>query len=88
MTTTSPSLRHSADSEITDRLIEAVAAEAGTDPMALDRPLYEVIDADALNALFSGSKRPDSVTFGYLGYRIEVHGTGRIDVTDGDQPTA
>ena len=63
------------------RVLEAVAQREGNDPVEFDRRLFDVVDPDALDALV-GSGFPGTVTFEYLGYRVTVHGTGRVDVTD------
>jgi hypothetical protein len=83
MTSTPSTTPHRRPSHgITERLVEKVAAKEGLSATALDRPLYDVVDPDALEALFGGVNPPESVGFTYLGYRIELHGDGRIDVTD------
>ncbi|MFC6823886.1 HalOD1 output domain-containing protein [Halopelagius fulvigenes] len=69
------------------RVVEAVAAFHGVDPLEL-RPLAEHIDADALNALFStvgdGALDGAMVTFRYEGARVTVTGRGDIDVVGAD----
>jgi len=63
-------------------VVEAVAETTHTDPTRL-RPLYEVIDPDALNDLISGSlERPQApedltVTFQFEGCDVVVCGNGR-----------
>lgn len=68
-------------------VVEAIAEHAGVDPADLELPLYEAIDPDALDALFSppeGSRRPVSgrISFVYGGYDVEVTGEGEVTVTD------
>lgn len=59
----------------TDRIIEAVAAASGRDPFDLP-PLWNVIDAEALDALFAptkaGLERSGRVEFTYCDFLIEV----------------
>jgi len=66
---------------ITEQVLQAVADEEGTSPMELDAPLYDVIDPDALEALFADDRTPESVQFSYLGYRVTIDGDRQIDVT-------
>jgi hypothetical protein len=54
-------------------VIEAVANETGTDPTGVAQQLYEVVDPDALDALFaSGNSTDGTVTFTYCGYTVTV----------------
>lgn len=68
---------------VSERVVEAVAGEAGVDPIALDS-LYETLDPDALNALFddTGTNQQDSVrvTFEYAGYQVTVSEGGTVEV--------
>lgn len=60
-------------------IVEQVAEREGVDPLNLDVKLYEVIDADALEALTNSTgDRPGSVRiqFSYVGYSITVDGDG------------
>lgn len=81
----STKLQQVPEREISGRVLEEVAAQEGTSPVDLDQPLYDVVDPDALNALFAGSTPPATVRFTYLDYEIVVHGDGRIDVVDDDR---
>lgn len=83
------SRRHDADaSEATSTaVVEAIAEREGVDPADLELPLYEAIDPDALDALFSppgGNREPVSgrISFVYGGYNVEVAGDGEVTVTD------
>jgi hypothetical protein len=63
----------------------AVAAREGVDPTELTPPLGEVVDPDALDALFDGRDERSaerSVTFDYQGYRVEVSGDATVDLQD------
>lgn len=64
------------------RVIEAVAAATGTDPLAME-PLYGVIDPDALDALFSRGIE-GHVQFEFCDSEVELHSDGRL-LVDGDQ---
>ena len=64
-------------------VIEAVSAVSGTDPIELP-PLYDVVNPDALNALFEPhERRTDSnlrVEFSYNGFDIVVRGGSEVVV--------
>lgn len=67
-----------------DAVVAAVASAARVDPIDLE-PLDDVIDADALNALFeprsNGVVRTGvSVHFRYHGYDVSIDGPGSIRV--------
>ena len=66
-------------------VVDAVAAEAGSDPEALE-PLARTVDPDALNALFDppamGTTRHRRVAFRYAGYEVTVRGDGRIELEE------
>lgn len=70
-----------AEGDLSTRVLESVAAEAGCSPIDFDTPLYEVIDPDALNALFEGGARNGRVEFTYLGYRVVADASGDVRVT-------
>lgn len=68
------------ENAISVRVVEAVARSAGVDETALP-PLYDALDADALDALVADA--PDGLTrvaFTYAGHRVVVDGDGRVDV--------
>lgn len=64
-------------------VVEAVARAEGVDPTALEEPLYEVVDPDALDDL-TAVGHGDSPTsqvriyFTYYGYEVEVRGDGEV----------
>lgn len=62
-----------------EKVIAAVAASEGVDPVDIEVPLFEVVDPDALNSLF-GAAADGQIRFGYLGYDVTVHANGRVDV--------
>lgn len=72
--------------ELGVRIVTEVAAREGVDPAALTPPLHDVIDPDALDALFASTPTnrrngQASVSFTYNGYRVTVTGQGEISVT-------
>jgi hypothetical protein len=64
--------------ELSNRVVEQVAAEEGVDPTELSEPLYSVIDAEALDRLFRDST--GSVQFTYTGYEVTVTHAGEVDL--------
>lgn len=63
------------DEPVNRAIVEAVAAETGRDPASM-RPFAEVIDADAVDALFAASSGtgPRTLTVSYEGCRVTVDG--------------
>ncbi|MCU4801749.1 hypothetical protein OB920_15320 [Halobacteria archaeon HArc-gm2] len=75
-----------------DRVLAAVAAAEETDPLSLQPPLGEVVDADALNALVTGSQDRSgadvTVQFTYRGHDVTVGPDGDVTIgPDGDVTT-
>jgi len=75
---------------LSSAIIAAVATVADTEPTELE-PLYECVDPDALNALFSPLSEDQPRSRGRLSffldeYEVTVHGHGEIvvDVSDID----
>ncbi|WP_436908270.1 HalOD1 output domain-containing protein [Halosimplex marinum] len=68
--------------QISIDVIEAIADETGTDPLRMEPPLYEVVDTDALDALYE-SGAAATVEFEYDGHRVVVDGDGTVTV-DGE----
>ncbi|MFC7230203.1 HalOD1 output domain-containing protein [Saliphagus sp. GCM10025308] len=84
MESVSPTQSVSSSSPVT-AVVELVADREGTDPMELQPPLYDVIDPEALNALFAPTSRgrpreSGQVSFEYLGYDVTVRGNGDVSV--------
>ena len=81
--TTSTTATWNTDSENTPvyAVVSAVAEAEDVDPVDLP-PLYNAIDPEALNALFTS--RNDTavatVEFEYAGYTVAIHGTGEVVV--------
>lgn len=67
-----------AEHTIGDAVVEAVAAAEGVTPSQLSKPLYSVVDPDALDSLFHSTS--GSVTFRYYGYEITVDATDQIEL--------
>jgi hypothetical protein len=65
--------------QISIDVIEAIADETGTDPLRMDPPLYEVVDTDALDALYE-SGAAATVEFEYDGHSVTVDGDGSVTV--------
>lgn len=61
--------------QVSTRILEAVADQRGVDPLEL-QPLYEVVDPEALEAVFSstvvGGNRGGRIEFTYAGCRITI----------------
>lgn len=71
------------DEAISQQVVEAVADATGVDPLDLP-PLYDSIDPDALDALFSHADSSLSITelrFELEGCEVLVRGSGEIVVT-------
>jgi hypothetical protein len=73
---------------LTAEVLAAVAEREGVEPIDLEPPLHDVVDPDALEALFAdaidGTAREDvSVEFTYRGHRVLVDG-GTVHVLEAD----
>lgn len=66
-------------------IVRAVAAVNGTDPTSM-RPLYEAVDASAVDRLFDRGPRarPERLSISYEGCAVAVYGDGRIVVAPVD----
>lgn len=71
---------------LSENVIEAVAETTGEDAMDM-RPLYEVVDPDALDTLFDatpdGTQRADDghVSFRFNGCDVTVYADGQVEVS-------
>jgi len=63
---------------ICEAILSRVAEREGVDELDLDPPLFDVIDPDALESLFRGTR--GMVRFEYHGYDVTVDHQGRVDV--------
>lgn len=69
----------------TQRIAEAVADAEGVDPVALDPPLFDVLDGDLLDGLIRSNEQSETdaslnVSFEYHGYTVQVAADGRVSV--------
>ncbi|WP_423743259.1 HalOD1 output domain-containing protein (plasmid) [Haladaptatus sp. SPP-AMP-3] len=69
------------DESVCEVVVSAVMAAENADMDDLE-PLYFAVDGDALERITS-SDAVSSVTFAYLGYRVEVTGDSRVILTPG-----
>lgn len=63
-------------------VIEAVAAKEDTDPMALEPPLNDIVDPDALDRLCAGESMNGFIVFSYCGYTVTVDADGGVTVEE------
>lgn len=64
------------------KVVEAVADELDVDPTDLEIPLIEVVDPDALDALFKGQGRSGVIRFSYYGYQVVVQEDGQVILSE------
>lgn len=80
-----PPQLHTRTASISTAVVEAIAEYEGVDPLELSRPLYEVIDPDALDNLFPpGSNSAGQIEFSYNGCAVTVTSDGDVDVVNSD----
>lgn len=85
--------RPSPEEALTDTVVRAVADAKDVDPLDLDARVYDSIDPDALDRLFTptadGSDRQGMVVFPMAGCRVEVQRDAvRVTPPRADRPTA
>lgn len=79
---------------LTLEIVTEVAAQHGVDPIDLEPPLDDIVDTDALEALFSDSldgttRETVAVEFTYCGHRVVVdEGTVHVEAADGTRRVA
>lgn len=80
---------HESDSNesIVVAILTEIAHREGDPPQELTPPLYNVIEPDALEALFRNSRYGESrdtvnLEFTYLDYRVVVRGPDEIEIHD------
>ena len=66
-----------------ENVIVRVAAWKGIDPIELE-PLYNVVDPDALDALFTGTTGSGQLSFMYCGCEVIIEDNGQVVVQDPD----
>lgn len=69
-----------------ERLVHAVAEQTNTDPLELP-PLYESIDPEAIDALFT-TLEDGYIEFQYAGQVVRYDGDGAVHLTDDVVPDA
>lgn len=73
----------SMDDGLSHRVVYAVAEREDVEPEALDPPLYSALDPEALDRLWESDHDSSlSLSFRYLGYRIDVDADGTIAVEE------
>lgn len=77
---------------VSEAVVYAVAERTDTDPKTLE-PLHDVVDPDALNALFetdraSSGLTPVRVTFTYCGCEVVISADGTVRVSRTGQETS
>ena len=67
---------------LSQSVVDAVARAEGVDPLDLEVALYEVVDPDALDALFQTEcgAVEGRVEFEYYGYDVTVTASGRVSL--------
>lgn len=69
------------------RVVQLVAEREAVDVARLDPPLNDVVDPDALDALFADSTVRGAVRFEYCGYTVHVDSDGTVELTGQSRPT-
>ena len=79
----SPSSSHSVKKSLSMVVIEAVADQRGVEPLELPEKLYDVIDPESLDSLFtSGTMTDGTVSFSFCGHRVTVTADGDVSVEE------
>lgn len=69
------------DERVSMRVIEAVAAADHVDPTEIESPLYQIVDPEALDRLYTHNPVADvHVTFDYAGYTVDVTPEGEVSI--------
>lgn len=80
MSSSSPT---SSNNALSTTVIEAVADKMDVAPTELPTQLYDVIDTESLDSLFSGGKPTGGrVTFAYCGYSVTVTADGDVTLEE------
>lgn len=66
---------------VTEWLLTVLEEREGIDLLDVDQRLYDVIDPDALNALFNSDTFRGCVEFTYLEYEVCIQSGGEINLT-------
>ncbi|WP_459192006.1 HalOD1 output domain-containing protein [Halosimplex sp. J119] len=69
-----------AEMDLSVAVIESLAEAKGITPVDIEQPLYDVVDPDALDRLFTDGESPVSgrVVFDFEAHEITVHSDGDI----------
>lgn len=80
---TAPDPRDEAEPPLSDVVLSAVAAHNGVDELSLP-PLNDVLDPDALDALFEGkgASGNETIAFEYADCLVRCSADGTVDVFD------
>lgn len=73
---------HKETDQICIDVIETIASVTDSDPLTMNPPLYDVIDTDALDSLYSNGADV-SVAFEYDGHEVHID-TDRTITVDGE----
>ncbi|WP_199243383.1 HalOD1 output domain-containing protein [Halopenitus persicus] len=76
------------NSTASQAVVEKVAQQEDVDSTELETPLYDVVDADALDKLVSSMSTDGIVSFHYSGYQLIVAGDGSVELAEEDAPTS
>lgn len=72
-----------ATESLSEAVLDAVASKKGVRPEELTTPLFDVVDADALDSLFNERGGTDGVrgrvVFAYEGYEVTVYSDGTAE---------
>ncbi|QLG29548.1 hypothetical protein HUG10_16440 [Halorarum halophilum] len=72
--------------KVSNAVVERVAKAENVDPRELNVSLYEVIDPDALDALFAptcnGPRPVGKITFEFCGHTVVVTGDRTVSLAD------
>lgn len=67
-------------------VVEKVAEVEGADPLEMMPPLSDILDPDALDALFATGDRHIMTTINYRGHAVTIYGSGEVDVLPAAEP--
>ena len=65
---------------LSSTVVRAVAEREGIGPASLSPRLFDVVDPDALDSLFTTTD--GHITFPYCGYSVTVYADGRVTVEE------
>lgn len=73
---------HNETDQICIDVVETIARVTDSDPLAMDPPLYDIVDTDALDSLYSNGANV-VVEFEYDGYEVRID-TDQTVTVDGE----